>query len=79
MAYYLIHELPSRPDLVVVSEMRASPRDLFLIGRSRGVVAESIRVTRGVDSPWPIFYRPKWRSRCGVDSEIWLRRSGASG
>ena len=69
----------SRSHLVSVGEMRALQNALFFTGRSRGVVAESIRSPRGVNSQLPIFVGRKWRSRCGVNSEICWRIMGVPG
>ena len=77
--YFLIYELRARSHPVSVSEMRVLQNVLFFTGQNSGVVAESIRTPRGVNSQLPIFDRHKWRSRCGVNSENCLRMLGAPG
>ena len=79
MTCFLIHELRSRSQLVSVSELREPQCALFFTGRTRGIVAESIRSQRGVNSQMPIFNRPKWRSRCGVNSKFGLEIVSAFG
>ena len=69
----MIGDLRSRPHLASASEVRERRSALFLQGRSHGVIAESIRGPRGVNSQLPIFDGQKWRSRRGVNSEICLR------